>query len=251
VSADQAKRELEVFQRFVKLAQLPVELGSITKRQPPEADIRCQFRDGEQAAFELVEICNPKNNRFMGSAKRISEMILSTYLALPSLARRAFDERFINRPISFYFRSDATIATIRNVLPALLSELISAQENGWEYKHFSTRVAKAVIKVRHGGKLCIPGGFNFNLGDSFDPTTPFDAIAHKLAKEYETDCSVELVADFRGLIWERGRYYRNPIKTLVSEHGLGPFRRIWVMDSDGIGLVIPEHLRPRPNVPSC
>ena len=55
---DKALIELKVFKEFAERVQLPIKLESIRKpggRSDP--DIFCTFHNGEDVAFELVEIC--------------------------------------------------------------------------------------------------------------------------------------------------------------------------------------------------
>ena len=55
---DKALVELAVFREFVNKANLPVRLKSIRKPgEHSEPDIFCTMNNGEQVAFELVEIC--------------------------------------------------------------------------------------------------------------------------------------------------------------------------------------------------
>jgi hypothetical protein len=59
--SEQAKgaHEVEVFRRFIVAANLPIDAGSVEKRNPPEPDIRCNDAVGGHLAFELVELCDP------------------------------------------------------------------------------------------------------------------------------------------------------------------------------------------------
>ena len=91
---EQLEEELLVFRHFVQVARLPVIPESIEKRYPPEPDVHCRLSHGEQVAFELVEICNPGNARFMGSADKIYSLAMSAYHSLPPSARSVAQPRF-------------------------------------------------------------------------------------------------------------------------------------------------------------
>ena len=55
---DKAFVELAVFREFVNKANLPVRLESIKKPGGhSKPDIFCSMNNGEEVAFELVEIC--------------------------------------------------------------------------------------------------------------------------------------------------------------------------------------------------
>jgi hypothetical protein len=53
----QANRELEAFDRFLRLRLLSIDPGSLEKRHEPEPDILCRLRGEGLVAFELAELC--------------------------------------------------------------------------------------------------------------------------------------------------------------------------------------------------
>lgn len=237
--SDQAESELAAFRHFIEVAGLDVLPESIVKRDPPEPDVRCRLASGEVIAFELVEVCNQTNARSMFSAQQVHEAIVFAYENLPRELREAFDRRFISRPLSFYFRPQASLSLVRNTLGSLLTELGSASLSGEGFTSFSEAVGRVVAGVRLAGRLDDPGSVNFNIGGQFDPTVPLDAISAKLAKEYATDCPVELLAHFGGFACGHDSSYREAFTRLLSNRDLGPFRRVWVVDWAGVGLVFP------------
>ncbi len=238
-----AESELEAFQRFIVAADLPVIPGSIEKRPPPEPDIRCRFQDGSAVAFELVEICNPRNAGFMPAARRHHAAIIAAYDALSPSSRAAFDARFVNAPLSFSFRYSASLAAIRRILPTLLAELV-AMPPADEYRAFSDAVGAVVASVRHAGRLNDIDAVNFSIRGYFQPGAPLTALESKLDRTYQCDAPCELLAHFGA--WASGgdRTYRQAFLSLFARRGFGPFRRIWVLDWKGIGLVVPEGLVP-------
>ena len=231
---ERIEAELLTFRHFVQVARLPVLPGSIKKRWPPQPDVHCRLSDGEQVAFELVEICNTVNARFAGSADHIYSLVMSAYLSLPPPYRKAFDHRFINVPLSFSFRPAASLSAIRNALPSLLSDLLFAPEGDGGYKGLSRASREVVLSVRNVGRADNPGNVNFNIGTSFDPTVSLKAVAAKLSNKYESDSPIELLAYFGAHAWGYDTSYRDVLSQIVKATGIGPFRRIWVLEWDGI-----------------
>ena len=166
----------------------------------------CRLSNGEEVAFELVEICNPVNARFSGSASHIHGLIMSAYRSLPPSVRKAFDHRFINVPLSFSFRPTASLSAIRNALPSLLTELVSAPEDDVGYYGLSAAVKAVVLSVRRIGRVDNPGNVNFNIGTNFDPTVSLEAVAAKLSRQYKSDSPIELLAYFGGHAWAAGTH---------------------------------------------
>ena len=57
---DKGDDEIDAFLRFVKAANLSIDVSTIEKRNPPEPDLRCVHEVDGAIAFELVELCDPK-----------------------------------------------------------------------------------------------------------------------------------------------------------------------------------------------
>ena len=237
----QAECEIEAFERFVVEAELPVIPGSIEKRAPPEPDIRCRLRDGSAVAFELVEICNPENAGFMPIARRQHAAIVAAHAALSPSSRAAFDARFVNAPLSFSFRRGTSLAQIRRILPKLLAEVVALPPAD-EYRSFSNAVGAVVASVRHAGRPNGIDSVSFSIGGNFQPAIPLRALASHLDRKYRSDAPCELLAHFGA--WAQGgdRNYRQAFLDLFEQRGLGQFRRVWVLDWRGVGLVVPERL---------
>lgn len=238
--SEQSETELAVFHHFIEIARLAVLPDSIEKRQPPEPDVRCRTTQGEAVAFELVEVCNFRNARFAFSAHQIHAGLMSAYESLPHGTRKVFDQLFTSRPLSFHFRPEVSAISIRNMLPSLLTELTTTPEIDDKFIAFSPPVSKIVVKVQLRGRLNDPEAVNFNIGSHFDPTVPVDAISAKLTKKYQSDCPVELLAHFGAFALGNDQSYRQLVLQLLKERGLGPFRRVWLLEWDGIGLVFPD-----------
>jgi hypothetical protein len=67
--------EIPIFLEFIRSGNLSFDPSSVQKRNPPEPDILCRATNGEDVAFELVEICdhNLARNREHGAYIRTSD----------------------------------------------------------------------------------------------------------------------------------------------------------------------------------
>lgn len=240
----QTEHELVVFRHFAEVASLPVLPESIRKCDPPAPDIVCELISGETRAFELVEVCNPTNARFASSGHSLGLTLDRTFEGLQPSVRAAFKARFGPRPLCFYFRPDATMNRIRNLLPSLLSELIEMPEVDNAFQGFSADPSSRVVeRVRYAGKLKDPDGPNFSIGGFFDPETDvLGTISAKLVQDYVSDAPIDLLAHFGAFAWSKNTGYHTLLSELLSQRGLGPFSRIWVLEWEGIGFVFPPVL---------
>jgi hypothetical protein len=237
----QNENEIHAFQVFVAQARLSVVPESIQKRDPPEPDILCRLENGDQLAFELVEISHPTNAKFFGGAPALADLIEKTYQNLPSKIKARFDERFVNTPLSFEFLPDASRNRIGAKIPGILNELANQASSKDEDWIFSTSTQKVLLSVRKRGRVDNPGRPSFNIAGSFTPDeVVVETVMSKLHKAYETPHPIELLAYFGGLAWGHSGEWVHPLQNVVSSRGLGPFRRIWVQGWSGIEFVYPS-----------
>ena len=231
-NAGSISKEAQIFEALAAIAGIGVTANTIQKRQPPEPDILCRLTDGTTRAFELTEICNPRNAAFMGSAQKLSDMIEDAYRSLPPETRTRFDSKFADRPLSFHFRDGASLSRIRSGITAVLTDLLGATERGGSYLEFrSPKAAGIVSQVRFAGRLNQLGAFNFNIGGFFDPSAQVvDGVAAKLSKKYVSDYPIDLLAHFGGYAVETTDF-EEPLRALLAA-GPGPFSRIFVLGQE-------------------
>jgi hypothetical protein len=233
--------EIQVFRVFSERSRLGIVQKSIEKRPPPEPDILCCLENGEEIAFELVEVCNPRNARWFGSAASISRDLEQTYRTLPQESYVRFTERFASKPLSFDFAMDASLNRIRVMLPRAFEELLTQPENNDEFRTFSKAVQKVLISVRLAGRVETPGCPSFNVAGVFVPDVEVvDTVRSKLARKYETPYPIELLAYFGGRACSQDPSWKVPLQTFLKSHGFGPFRRVWVLGWDDISFVDPH-----------
>lgn len=238
------EEEVKVFRSFCERSHIGIVPDSIEKRSPPEPDILCRLEDGGTLAFELVEVCHPQNARFFGSTLSVSRAIEETYRDLPNEFHARFTLRFASKPLSFSFVPDASLNRIRRTLPRIFAELLDQHEKDGQFCTFSKAVEKILVSVRLVGRVDTPGRPSFNIAGSFQPdNVVVECVRSKLNRNYKTPHPVELLAYFGGLAWGKSRLWKVPLKNLLQSHGFGPFRRVWVLDWNGVAFVYPR-LRP-------
>jgi hypothetical protein len=237
----QAEDEIRAFLAFCEASHLAINRDSIEKRLPPEPDIFCKLEDGAMLAFELVEICHPKNARFFGSAGIIGDAIEKTYRELPDSLRDRFTSRFAGKPLSFTFDPDASLNKIRRILPRLFAEIVDQPETFGQFHAFSKTVQKNLICVRHVGRVELPDRPSFNVASSFQADDVIiESVRFKLRHRYETPHPIELLAYIGGNAWGRSSSWKMSLQNLLQSEGLGSFRRVWVLGWSGIDFVYPQ-----------
>jgi len=98
-------------------------------------------------AFELVEICHPKNARFFGSAGIIGDAIEKLTGNCPTGCVIAFTSRFAGKPLSFTFDPDASLNKIRRILPRLFAEIVDQPETFWTIPHLFKNRCRRISSV--------------------------------------------------------------------------------------------------------
>jgi hypothetical protein len=71
--SDKEQDELFLFELFSK--HCPLTIAKFKHRAEPEPDILCTLDDGQQIAFELTEVLDPKHKEFTVSARRLQELL--------------------------------------------------------------------------------------------------------------------------------------------------------------------------------
>ena len=231
-----------MFRHFVVQANFPVIKESIEKRNPPEPDILCRLKDGNQVAFELVEVCHPQNVRFSAKSQIVGRLLEETYNSLPAELRQAFDSRFGGKPLSFAFHPEATTRQISTALPLIFSELINQWKGEEEYCTFSARTSKVLHSVKLRGHVYERDRPFFNIAGSFQSEEiVVQTIVSKLSKKYETPHPIELLAFIGAWAWGKSTGWQDALGPILQSQGLGPFRRVWVLGWDEVQFVYPEH----------
>jgi hypothetical protein len=241
IRASQSEDELNAFRVFVEQSRLRVVSDSIEKRDPPEPDILCRLDDGNHVAFELVEICHPKNAAFFGGVEGRAELIEKAYQSLPTEMKIRFDGRFVNTPLSFQFRPEASRNQISVRIPGILRELVDQSSTKHDDWRFSADSRKVLLSVQTRGRVDIPGRPSFNIASSFaHEDVVVQSVMPKLSKTYKTLHPIELVAYFVGLAWGLTSDWLKQLQDVLCSNGLGQFRRIWVLGWSGVEFTHPK-----------
>ena len=231
-----AENEIRVFRHFVEVAGLSILQNTIEKRQPPEPDILCLHSNGEQVAYELVEVCNSDNARFPVSANRYHDCLMDAVERLDQADRIVFGERYNSRPLCFGFKSGVSENKVRSVADRIIRDLLEAPSFDDRLPTFQKTVAVVLEEVSCRGHLCAHGGLNFCFGGSFDAKIPLNAVVAKLSKSYRTNAPIELLAHVGGWVAPWASNFKGELAAVFQDQGLGPFRKAWVLEWEGVVL---------------
>jgi|688.fasta_scaffold11273_13 hypothetical protein len=236
----QDDRELDVFARFISIAGLPIDPASVQKCHPPSPDILCHHATDGLIAFELTELINHDLSARLGRQCTSQDVLELTHEQLPPDGKQSFDDKFGNANLCFKFHSDTTTKKVRGNLSEVFVEF-SRLPNGFigEMNDFASRSVSKIIEsvsVSRGGftgpifSVENVGG----LGDSVVRT-----IQKKLTKTYQSVCPIELLGyiDLVGMFPPQ-LWHASAIRFFAGVSGLGPFRRIWIVDIRNERVVI-------------
>ncbi len=242
-STRKAKRELDVFRRFVSITALAIDPDSIRNRVPPAPDILCRHNTDGLVAFELVQLIDHGFASRCGNQSDIQDVLGSHYEQLEDERKAAFDQRYGNAMLYFRFKCKTTGAKVRGNIAAMFSEL-SDLPDAFE-GIVATFKAKRVEEFLKSVSIS-RGAFNGpefvveNIGGIGNSTIP--AIKKKLTKTYTTEHPIELL----GYLDDAAML---PLQLLIGRTeeflnglpDLGPFRRIWVVDlrNERLAIVCP------------
>jgi hypothetical protein len=110
-------REVEIFSRFVSSAELPIDLDTIEKCNPPEPDILCAHRDDGPVAFELVEICDPNLAEFFSTVDEGGAFYMRTGDPTPWIIRKKLRRTYQTEyPMELLCYTDGRVVTPAEVI---------------------------------------------------------------------------------------------------------------------------------------
>lgn len=231
-SPTKAARELYVFKKCVAVCGWLVDDGSIQNRPEPEPDILCRFHDGENRAFELVELVAEDEARRRGWQRSSQDLLTSLLENLPSVQRNAFEDRFRHALIYLVFRGFPGHTKMRNGLVDLFDELLARPETSdFELRSFQSKRLRETLSLAaiSYGSFNGPVFVAQNIGGVGDPVTT--SLTKKLAKNYATEYPIELVAYLDVAAMNPCQFWRGPLSRISPTiTSLGPFQRIWVVD---------------------
>jgi hypothetical protein len=227
MSRSQAKNEMKVFTAFAETVRLPIVLGSIQKRDPPEPDLSCEMMHAGQLAFELVEVIDS------GFATSVNEQIRIEQSLRRAVAEdlSASLECFSDALIFIRFRSNAGLLGREKSIPALFEFLreLPVSFVGDVVIPSKTKLHKWVkaLRVTRGE---FPPGPHFQVEAGRWLADPIiECLTSKFGKRYKTECPIELLVyyDFHPAALAESRI--PAVRGFVNANiGSSPFRRVWV-----------------------
>lgn len=221
--------EIDAFTRFVTIAELPIDLGSIKHGEHREPDIICHHRSDGPLAFELVELID---ENFASGMSRCNaeELFYSAYDTLPSLEHAKFDEIFGDADIHFEFKDSPTMKAVKRSSSLILTKLLdmdSSFQGVYEPKESPlSDLIKRITVTRGISGPCFSIPSYIRMGD---PTIP--ALRKKFGKNYQSNGPIELLAYIKRNIMFPETIWKPIVQEFFSKKpGCGQFRRVWIVD---------------------
>ena len=225
-----AAREIEIFRRFAGAAGLEVDEDSIEKRDPPEPDILCQ-RDGQELAFELVEIIDQSHAQRVWGQLKLKSKFEARYQMLDASRRENIQIRAGDALVHVVFEDAATFNEREQAVDSVFETLETLDpEFEGQLRRSDAPALSAAIQVVRVSRVDAEGPF-FDVdavGSLGDPTV--DVIRGKFTKTYTTSHPIELLAycelqpDVPGVLW------RPSLEQFLAGSSSKRFRRVWVYD---------------------
>jgi hypothetical protein len=150
--AEKAGSERDIFMEFVAVAALPVVLGSVESRRPPEPDILCELANEGRVAFELVQLVDQDLARTLARGESSGLWIGDPTLDMvrTKLIRKSYETQYPMELLAFgddlLLPRDVWLPTFEQRLKNLLDE--SRFRRVWVV-NLSRRVASRAVWLVH------------------------------------------------------------------------------------------------------
>jgi hypothetical protein len=243
----QAEKERDVFGAFAGVAPLDIDIASIQSRKPPEPDIICCTKGGDLIRFELTELIDRGHMERVAMMGNTTRAIRGYYEnELPEISKDRFDTIYGRAHLHFAFSPGSTLKARKARLPRAFEILIDCRESLSEFTikndpDLLPELAKIrVKKTQWNGPVFDTDGFGW-LGDPTEET-----IKKKLAKPYEGDSPIELLAYIDwDLLPPEGAWKAAADRAIECMEG-SSLSRIWVfnLNTNEIMYVFPDESSP-------
>ncbi len=228
----QTRSELGIFQTFAEVCPLNITQESISKRNPPEPDVLCKLAEGEEVAFELVEIIDKDWARLTSGQFREAQTLRDGYRASTGEYRRALDERIADALVYVSFVADVHAKQRRSAVPDILRLLSTIRPDFCgDWKPSSGTTLHGTVRgitVSRGDW----DGPEFDVeavGAIGDPT--LERVLAKWRKSYASAHPIELLAYYELQPQAPKALWLSSLDSFVRDNwNASPFRQVWVFD---------------------
>lgn len=229
---------MAIAESFFEICDLPFQVLSFEKRDPPYPDILCFGTKSEKISFELVELID------QGYAKKFETQFklrnaIDEFLFKDGLEyKKNIHNNYSNATISFDFSDEASIREKINSFQYLFALLDSQQKNFTGKIDISDNAVKKICKAleisrgRYNGPI-----FNIDVYGSFgNPVTK--TIKSKFKKTYKKDCPIHLLAYItHSPMFPEDHWLPQAKEFIEYNKELNPFEKIWFFHFYGKRIV--------------
>lgn len=218
-------RELKIFREFAAVCPLQVEVDSIEKRDPPEADILCKLADGTAVAFEMVELVDQQRiARPLADQAQLMDSMPEAAKTLPEETRN----QLTNAWVGVKFRPDKSLRKRKEFAVQIVRELAAhpAFEGELQVQDRNEQVAVADVRRRDG--LAGPH-FHVLAAGHYRPV-PMDALDEKFEKQYPGDIPIQLLAHYDRQHAPLEEQIAELAAHIEANIGRSSFSRVWIFD---------------------
>src|SRR6266568_1280179 len=147
-----ARREREIFLRFVRVSHLPFDVTTLESRKPPEPDILCNHRSDGPVAFELVEICSPELAQFMETVKEGGAFYMRTADPCGPIMRKKLKLTYQSDfPVELLCYTDGRVVTPSDVIAATIRPYLNSFRSTFRRAWLLSRNQVQQVWVPRGG----------------------------------------------------------------------------------------------------
>jgi hypothetical protein len=228
MSEKQEQEELAVFLQFATVCPRHIDTRSIQARPSPEPDILCNV-DGALCAFELVELVDQAQRRRVRRQIEMQSTLLDACDALPESVRVELIRRAGNTSI-FVDVVDAASKPARQKAVSRIVESLCAIEPDFAGPLVSEPWWSGIIDKIVVTRLKLIGPVFSVKSAGYISEHVLSPIHAKLAKAYQSEAPIELLAYFRHST-PPPSFWAYPLEELLrNKSANAKFRRIWVFD---------------------
>lgn len=219
--------ELQIFSGFAEICPLAIDLATVKQPDPPRPDIVCRLINGENVAFELVEVVDCATGRRSEMDLMLRGEFATQIEDMTPEVRKRFQCNYCDAHIYVEFDYDHSISKRRTGVAKVLGWLSGTKQNDGEHKPKIAAIEMVRISNSEQGRPSF--GVN-TAGMHSEPVV--DRVRTKLEKKhYVTTSRLELLCYFDRIVASNAKAWEPSLIEYLDENlSKSRFAKVWVYE---------------------
>ncbi|MFO7891750.1 MAG: hypothetical protein R6V04_15585 [bacterium] len=228
---NQAKKELKIFQGFLKHHPVKSSVKNFQKKDPPYPDIECDLVNGQKLSFELLESVDNRIRKKWSNYIKLRELLKKEIEGLSEKEKFEFHKKYHGCTILIDFKDEYALRKNKKILKEVIKYILNSKKldsNYFNREHFEELNNIEIIKNNYENEfpdIDLPG-----ICTDFEETS-IEMIRKKFNKKYRYYNRIELIVfyDYQFDICDLGKEKLLATISFIKDNICSsPFKNVWL-----------------------